>query len=370
MEAADAPGPATANGGKIGISAVARAVLSATGRRAVAGRVVDIQGFSTWAGDEVIVMDDAGTQYGEVLGRLGAAQMRTAADELLAEPTPRLGSVTVKIHGADVVEAGLSCGGQAELLLQPTSGIPSELWEHLARRAPVALLTRIGVPEAPVDSLVVGADGSTWGAFPDAPDAAVGEATRLLGGGASATRRVEDSGGTVLVEAWVPAPRLIIVGAGDLVGAITAQAALLGWEATSLDSKPERGEDGGAWVAMDDALAWAGASAALVVLSHDAHIDVPALATGLDRGVAYIGAMGSRRTQSRRLERLEKTGRTQADLDRIHRPIGLDLGGRAAPEVALSICAEILASHCGRDGRPLRDRTAPINDRPTATSSP
>jgi xanthine dehydrogenase accessory factor len=352
--------------GKVGIAAVARAVLSASDRRAIAGRVVDIQGFSTWAGDEVIVIDEAGNQYGDVLGRRGAAQMRLATDALLVDATPRLGSVTVKIHGADVIEAGLSCGGQAELLLQPTSGIPPQLWEHLARRAPVALLTRIDGAEASPQSLVVGADGSAWGAFPGAPDAAVSEAIHLLAGGASATRRVEDSRGTVLVEAWVPAPRLVVVGAGDLVGAITAQAALLGWETTSLDGGPERGEDGGAWPAMDEALTWAGASAALVVLSHDPHIDVPALATGLDRGVAYLGAMGSRRTQSRRLERLEKTGRAESELDRIHRPIGLDLGGRAAPEVALSICAEILASHCGRDGRPLRDRTAPINDRPTA----
>jgi xanthine dehydrogenase accessory factor len=358
---------ATENSGKVGIAAVAQAVLSASDRRAIAGRVVDIQGFSTWAGDEVIVIDEAGHQYGDVLGRKGAAQMRAATDALLSEATPRLGSVTVKIHGADVIEAGLSCGGQAELLLQPTSGIPPELWEHLARRAPVALLTRIDGPEVSTHSLVVGADGSGWGTFPDAPDAAVSEAIRLLAGGAGATRRVEDSRGTVLVEAWVPAPRLVVIGAGDLVGAITAQAALLGWETTSLDTGPAHGEDGGAWPAMDEALAWAGASAALVVLSHDPHIDVPALSIGLDRDVAYLGAMGSRRTQSRRLERLEKTGRPDAELDRIHRPIGLDLGGRAAPEVALSICAEILATHCGRDGRPLKDRTAPINDRPTAT---
>ncbi|HLH45523.1 MAG TPA: XdhC family protein, partial [Acidimicrobiales bacterium] len=56
------------------------------------------------------------------------------------------------------------------------------------------------------------------------------------------------------------------------------------------------------------------------------------------------------------------------ELDRIHRPIGLDLGGRSAPEVALAICAEILAVHCGRSARPLRDRQGPINDRPTTAA--
>ncbi|MHB8505700.1 MAG: XdhC family protein, partial [Acidimicrobiales bacterium] len=99
-------------------------------------------------------------------------------------------------------------------------------------------------------------------------------------------------------------------------------------------------------------------------------VDAPALGAGLDAGVAYVGAMGSRATQSRRLERLRADGRTEEELDRIHRPVGLDLGGRSAPEVALSICAEILAAHCGRDARPLKDRTGPINDRPTAGAVP
>jgi xanthine dehydrogenase accessory factor len=355
----------TAAAGKVGIAEVARAVLSAPGRRAVAGRVVDIKGFSTWAGDELIVVDETGAQHGDVLGRHGAAQMHRAAEALLAADRPQLGSVTVEIHGAAVVEAGLSCGGQAELLLQPTSGIPAELWEHLTHRAPVALLTRIDGDGASVDSLVVGADGSTWGRMPGDRQAAVSEATQLLASGHSATRRLEDPDGTVLVEAWVPAPRLVVVGSGDLVGAISAQAALLGWATTSLDESPPTGDDG-AWPAMDEALAWAGASAALVVLSHNPHIDVPALGTGLDRGLPYLGAMGSRRTQSRRLERLTAAGRSRAELDRIHRPIGLDLGGRTAPEVALAICAEILAVRCGRDGRSLQDRDGPINDRPTA----
>jgi xanthine dehydrogenase accessory factor len=355
--------------GKVGISEVAQAVLSASGRRGVAGRVVDIQGFSTWPGDEVIVVDETGAQHGEVLGRHGAAKMRDAADALLAEDVPRLGSVTVEIQGADVIEAGLSCGGRAQLLLQPTAGIPIELWQHLARRAPVALLTRIDGTGVSADSLVVSADGSTWGALTGEADAAVSTALRVLATGHSATQRVDEPDGTVLIEAWVPNPRLVVVGTGDLVGAIDAQAGLLGWETTAIDRGPDQGDEGGAWPVMDAALAWAGTSAALVVLSHDPHLDVPALGVGLDRGLPYLGAMGSRRTQSRRLDRLTAKGRTDAELQRIHRPIGLDLGGRAAPEVALAICAEVLASHCGRDGRPLSQRDGPINDRPSVRTS-
>jgi xanthine dehydrogenase accessory factor len=349
------------------LALLAKAVLSMPGR-AVAGRVVDIQGFSTWSGDEMIVVGETDEQHGQVLGAPGAAQVRRAARELLAAETPGLGSTVVEIHGQDVVDAGLSCGGRAELLLQPTSSIPAELWQRLAVRAPVALLTRIDGPQRAAASLVVDRDGRTWGALPGDRTAAVAEARAVLAGGQSVSRRVTDEDGTVLVEAWIPSPRLVVVGAGDLVGAIAAQAGLLGWETCPVaDTPPPVGEDT-AWAELDEAFAWAGASAALVVLSHDPHVDVPALAAALDGGAPYVGAMGSRRTQSRRLDRLRADGRPEDQLDRIHRPIGLDLGGRSAPAVALAICAEILAVHCGRDGRPLRERTGPINDRPTATA--
>jgi xanthine dehydrogenase accessory factor len=136
-----------------------------------------------------------------------------------------------------------------------------------------------------------------------------------------------------------------------VVGALEVQAGLLGWETGPVDSGD-----------LAESLAWAGGSAAVVVLSHDPHVDVPALQAALEAGAAYVGAMGSRRTQSRRLERLRAAGVADEVLDRIHRPVGLDLGGRSAPEVALSICAEILAVRHGRDGRSLRDRGGPIHD--------
>lgn len=344
------------------LAALARAVLADGPRPAVAARVVDIQGFSTWPGDELVIVDHSGIRHGGVLGSAGAASVLEAAQPLLEDEGNGLATAVVELHGAAVADAGLSCGGRADLLLQPTSTIPSELWACLAARAPVALLTRVEGPLRGPASLVVDAGGDTWGELdPPSPDA-VDEAVALLAGGHGATRRVEDPAGTVLVEVWIPAPRLVVVGAGDLVAALEAQAGLLGWELRAVADRP----DGDAWASWEAAMRWAGASAAVVVLSHDPHVDVPALAGALDAGVAYVGAMGSRKTQSRRLERLVAAGRKDDELDRIHRPIGLDLGGRSAPEVALAICAEILACHCGRSGRPLAERQGPINDRPTA----
>ena len=96
-------------------------------------------------------------------------------------------------------------------------------------------------------------------------------------------------------------------------------------------------------------------TAALIVLSHDPHVDTPVLETALSRAVPYVGALGSRATQTRRLDRLRAAGVDAADLDRIHRPIGLDLGGRRASEVALSIAAEILAESAPSKARlPVR----------------
>jgi xanthine dehydrogenase accessory factor len=321
------------------------------------GRVIDVKGFSTLAGDGLVAVDAAGTQYGDMLGRPGAERLQGAVAAMFAAGLPGLETVTIAIHGKDIAEVGLSCGGQAELLLQPASTIPGVLWDLLVARAPAALVTRIAGSEAGPAALVVNREGETWGSLGDQDARFVQEAVLLLAAGRSSTRRIEDESGVVLVEAWVPSPRLVVVGSGDLVAAIGAQGALLGWDCRATDDPGE----------LDDLFAWAGATAALVVLSHDPHVDTPALAAGLARGVPYVGAMGSRATQSRRLDRLAAAGVDSAARDRIHRPIGLDLGGRRAPEIALAIAAEILACHTGRDARPLRDATGPINDRPTAS---
>jgi len=326
----------------------------AGGEGAVVGRIIEMKGFSTLAFNELIAIDDDGTVHGEILGRYGAEKLKPVAASMLAGGGPTLEQVFVEIHGPAVADLGLSCGGRAEVLLQPASAIPQELWALLAGRAPVALVTRIsGAGRGPA-ALVVDREGRRWGGLegpPEATEALAATARSLLSAGRPAMERVEDEAGVALLEAWVPQPRLVVVGGGEAVGAIKAQAGLLGWETSDTDAL--RGLDG--------MLDWAGATAALIVLSHDPHVDVPALAAGLARRLPYVGAMGSRGTQSRRATRLAETGVTQAQIDSIRRPIGLNLGGRRAPEVALAIVAEILACHCGRDGRPLRETGGPIH---------
>jgi xanthine dehydrogenase accessory factor len=331
------------------------------GRPVVIGRVTDVKGFSTLPVDELVAICGDGSQHGDLLGRPGAERLGAAANEMFRSGSDTLRLVGIEIHGKEVEEVGLACGGRAEILLQPAQAIPAELWGLLASRAPVALMTRIEGPHAGTPAMVIDRDGHSWGELPGPPATARlrDDALALLLGGRSSQRRVEQEDGVVLIEAWVPAPRLVVVGTGEVVSAIAAQADLLGWETRATDGVDQIGE----------LLDWAGTTAALIVLSHDPHIDAPSLAAGLARGAAYIGAMGSRSTQARRADRLLADGVSPEELGRIHRPIGLDLGGRRAAEVALAIVAEILAGHCGRDGRPLKDTTGPIHDRRGALTS-
>ena len=99
----------------------------------------------------------------------------------------------------------------------------------------------------------------------------------------------------------------------------------------------------------------------LCVLTHDPKFDVPLLEVALRLPVAYVGAMGSRRTHEERLVRLEEAGLSKEELARLSSPIGLDLGARTPEETAVAICAEIIADRTGKAARPLREGEGPIH---------
>ena len=332
------------------------AKASADGEPMVVARVIEVEGFSTLPVDELVAIGRSGQVVGELFGDHGRKAILPAATELLDASGPsRLAQVDVSVGGSSVEELGLSCGGRVSVLLQPSRSIPAETWSALATRSAVALVTLLEGFGSEEDAIAVGPGGSSWGAF-SGRAAAVGEqlvaeAQRLLGDGVTARRIVDTELGRALVEVWVPSPRLVVVGTGEVVTAIEAQSALLGWEVRHT-AEHER---------VPEMLEWAGMTGALVVLSHDPHVDVPALAAGLSTPICYVGAMGSRNTQSRRIERLTASGVSGTDVARIHRPIGLDLGGRSAPEIALAIAAEIQAVVHNREAKPLRDTSGPIH---------
>jgi xanthine dehydrogenase accessory factor len=321
----------------------------AAGQRATLVRVARRAGFGSVPNGELLALSDTGDAVGGLLGGSADDLVREASRDMFDGATAGATTVSAEVHGPAAAAAGLACGGQATLVVELAERIPGEFWNALAEHRPVTLTTLVRVSDPDVvSSRVRVEDGPAIGTTGDeALDARTDESgSRLLASGESGAELLDASGTAVLVEAFVPQPRIVIVGTGDLADAITAQAELLGWEARTC-----RGAD-----SASSALQWAGPSAALVVLSHDPTLDALVMTDAVARDVSYIGALGSRRTQLNRIERLRDLGVDEDEIERVRGPIGLDLGGRQASHVALAICAEILTSRTGRSARPLSDR--------------
>jgi xanthine dehydrogenase accessory factor len=180
---------------------------------------------------------------------------------------------------------------------------------------------------------------------------------------------VEPSGEGLAV-ASRPAPRLIVVGAIDTAEALCRGAKSLGWTAIVVDPRerwataervPSADEVVVEW--PDVALARLGPDegTAVVVLAHEDRIDLPALQLALASDAFFVGAIGSRRTQERRRGALLELSVDQDAVDRIHGPVGLDIGAQSPAETAVAILAEILAVRAGREGGPLHRRTDRIH---------
>jgi xanthine dehydrogenase accessory factor len=193
------------------------------------------------------------------------------------------------------------------------------------------------------------------------PSWALGEFDELVRRGRN--RLLEEDGAKVFAEWYGPPPRLLVYGAVDTAEALARAAKLLGWTAIVADARatfltPERIPSADLLIAEwpEEAIAEVAPDhqTAIVVLTHDDKFDEPALLAALHTEAFYIGALGSRRNQERRRERLLEAGATEDELARISGPCGLDIGAESQAETALSILAEALAARAGRDGGPLR----------------
>ena len=181
----------------------------------------------------------------------------------------------------------------------------------------------------------------------------------------------EVHGASLFVDFAAPPPRLILFGAVDFAAALCRMARAAGWHPYVVDPRSrfatrERFPD-----AEDIVVGWPreafdriGIDRAtyIAVLTHDPKLDDAALGIALDGEPAYIGAMGSRRAQAKRRERLLEAGVPESELVRIAAPIGLDLGGLTAEETALSIMAEVVAVRNGREGGRLAHAGGRIHD--------
>jgi xanthine dehydrogenase accessory factor len=258
---------------------------------------------------------------------------------VIADGAPRF--LTYGIDDDQAWSVGLPCGGEIDVFVERFEGELPDPGE------PSVVLTVLEGERAG-ERRIVG------------PEAVEPGASRVL----------ELGGEKVFAEVLGPPPRLVVVGATDTAEELCRAAQALGWSTAVADPRPalvtrER-------LPSPDELvtAWPGealeelapdADTAVVVLTHEERLDVPALTTALGSDAFYVGAIGSRRTQERRRERLLEAGLGEEELERIAGPAGLDLGAHSPAETAVSILAEVLAVRAGRSGGRLVERGGPIH---------
>jgi xanthine dehydrogenase accessory factor len=177
---------------------------------------------------------------------------------------------------------------------------------------------------------------------------------------------------SVFVESWAPPPQMLIFGAVDFTAALAKVAKVLGYRVIVCDAREIFATKRRFPMADEVLVTWPGPvfeerggglgpRDAVCILTHDPKFDVPAIEGALATRVGYIGVMGSRKTHTKRLERLAEVGIAGDELGRVLAPIGLDIGARSPEETAVSICAEIIARRTGRHAPSLRDGSGAIH---------
>ena len=311
------------------------------------GRAVLVRAFGSAPrppGATLLVADD-----GRIAGSVSGGCVEGACFEEVgrARRTGRSRVVRYGISDETAWSVGLACGSTIDVLVEPV--VRDALVAAARGAATTAVVTPLP-PDAPTDA--------------DAAPADVGDATRqALAEGRS--RTVITPEGQYFVEVFAGPPRLVVFGAVDIAISLARLAHELGYRVIVVDARPafataER------FPAADELLVgWPdeladrlelGPGDAVAVLTHDPKLDDPAIRLALRAACRYVGAIGSRRTQAARRERLSGAGLDEEDLVRLHGPIGLDLGGREPAEVALAIMAEVVADRYASTSRPMSER--------------
>ena len=278
----------------------------------------------------MLAVSERGEVAGSVTGGCVEPAVYEEARDVLAGGPPRL--KTYGIADEEAFEVGLPCGGTVHIFvdnLDPELVAP--VAEAIREERPVAIETAIS--------------GSEIGAKRVVSD------SELLARGENGI--VETDDGELFVNSFVPRPNMYVFGAVDHAGSVAEIGRFLGFRVTVCDARakfatPERFPNVDELVVEwpDRFLEQAPVDerTAICVLTHDHKFDVPLLKVALESPAGYIGAMGSRRTNDERAERLRAEGVTDEQLARIKAPIGLDIGSRTPSEVAVAVAAEIVAT--------------------------
>jgi len=355
------------------------------GRDFAVATVVAVGGSAPRQPGAALAVDADGTAIGSVSGGCVEGAVYEMCQQALED-----GESVLERFGysdEDAFAVGLTCGGVIDILVTPVRAgdpvrtvIAAAL--EAAAKGQAAALARIvsGPGELVGRALVVRPEDPSghggFGAHPELDRTIAAEAGAFLDAGRTGTLEIGEQGSrcgaplTVLVESSVPPPRMIVFGAIDFASALVRVGAFLGYRVTVCDARPVFATQARFPEADETVVEWphkylerteVDARTVLCVLTHDAKFDVPLLRLALRLPVAYVGAMGSRRTHLDRNERLREVGVTELELARLRSPIGLDLGARTPEETALSIAAEIVAARRGGSGVSLTGAHTPIH---------
>lgn len=330
---------------------------------------------------------------GSVVGSVTGGCIEGAVYDLARE-VAETGVPVIQTYGVSDDAAwgmGLTCGGTVDVFVEPVSRstFPQlrEVVDAVRAHEAIAVATLVqGNGRVPGSRIVLRPDGfggSLGNRYLDAR--VVSDAKEMLTRGETATKRYDPhpaegfAGARVFIAAYTPPPRLLVFGAIDFAGAVTRVGKALGYRVTVCDARPvfatpERFPEADE-VIVDWPHRYLGATTvddrtAICVLTHDPKFDLPLLETALRLPVAYVGAMGSRRTHESRMRGLADAGLTDAELARLSSPIGLDLKARTPEETAISIAAEMIALARGGSGRRLTETAGPIHAAQPRTDEP
>jgi xanthine dehydrogenase accessory factor len=307
---------------------------AADGTPVAIATVVDTERSAPRQPGAALAVSEGGDVAGSVTGGCVEPAVYGEAREVLAGGDPRL--KTYGIADEEAFEVGLPCGGTVHIFvdrLDPELVAP--IAEAVRGERPIALEIRITGEDAGAKRLV-GADDD-------------GPAAQLLARGE--TGIVDTPEGQLFVSSFAPRPAMYVFGAVDHAAAVAEIGRFLGFRVTICDARakfatrerfPDVDELVVEWPDKFLANAPVDERTAICVLTHDHKFDVPVLKVALETPAGYIGAMGARRTNEDRAERLRAEGVTDDELARIHAPIGLRIGSRTPQEVAVAVAAEIV----------------------------
>jgi xanthine dehydrogenase accessory factor len=357
--------------------------LDAQGQRMALATIVAVRG-STYRrpGARLLVPED-GAPIGNISGGCLEGDVADLARVVLKEGQARLAGWDLTADDDDVWGLGLGCNGAIEVFIEPADqavAVTHALRTALDEERPIAVVTVLESQDrsaAPGARIVVTEDGPVEGSLgdDDLDGAATARAREALASGRSEIVAFEPSV-RAFVEVLEPPLRLVVCGAGHDAIPLVRAAAGVGWRVTVADDRPaflskDRFPEAHAFVRLDDPADVAAAAPLdhrtfVVVMTHNYLRDRAYLRGLLTTDVGYIAMLGPAARTYRLIGDLRDAGVevSDADLERMHGPAGLDLGAEGPDEIAQAIIAEIVAVRHGRTGGMLRERPGPIHDRP------